>query len=81
MELVLGIIAVIAAIALMPVIFLVGMLVVAIVLGIVMIPFAWIIGIAETIRTKKEIARKRRAFEEMKKRVEEVNKNFRDRMQ
>ena len=81
MELVLGIIAVIATIALMPVIFLVGMLVVAIVLGIVMMPFAWIIGIAETIKTKKEIARKRRAFEEMKKRVEEVNKNFRERMQ
>ena len=55
MELVLGIIAVIATIALMPVIFLVGMLVVAIVLGIVMMPFAWIIGIVETIITKKEI--------------------------
>lgn len=80
MELVVGIIAVIGTIALMPVIFLVGMLAVVVVLGIIMMPFAWIIGVTETIRAKKEIARKRKAFEEMKKRVGEVNKNFSQRM-
>lgn len=81
MELVGGIIAVIFAIALMPVVLYTGFMIVTMAFGIVMIPVAWIFSALEIMRTKKEVARKEKEFESMKARVKEVNERFRKRMQ
>ena len=85
MELVLGIIAVIAAIALMPAIAIAGFTIVTVLISVglwvVMMPFAWAISAIEKFKSRKELARKRKEFEDMKKRVEKVHNKFRQRMQ
>ena len=81
MDIVLGIIAVIVVIALMPVIMYAGFIVVTLVFGILMLPVAWMINLAEIVRNKKELTRKKQEFEKMKRAVEDVNKKFRQRIQ
>ena len=80
-----GIISIIVSIALMPVIALAGFLVVfmliPILLGIIMMPFAWIIGGVERIKARKEIARKKIEFEEREARVLKIQEQIRQRMQ
>ena len=81
MELVIGIIAVIVAIALMPVILYTGFIIITVAFGIIMIPFAGVISVIEAIKTKKELAKKSKEFETMKNRIAEANKKFSEHVQ